>query len=83
MDAGEEFGDMERRAGLFEYVECHIDLGQTFLEVRARAGSVGRALTKAANRAQLCIQRSFVYGEQKIFEVIVHGGLLSMGSRVE
>jgi hypothetical protein len=79
MDAGEQFGDMERGAGFLKYVIGHINLRPTFL---GREGSgTGVALAKAADGAELSIERCFKYGEDGIFEIVVHEGLLSMGLR--
>jgi hypothetical protein len=35
-------------------------------------------MAKAADGAELSIERSFKYGEDRILEIIRHGGLLSM-----
>jgi hypothetical protein len=66
-------------AGLLEYVEGHIHLRQTF--AAARLGGWLRALAKAADGAELGLQGGFENSEDHILEVIVHGGLLSMGLR--
>jgi hypothetical protein len=36
------------------------------------------ALAKAADGTELSIERCFEYGENRILEIIRHGGLLSM-----
>ena len=51
---------MERGAGLFEYVESHIHLRQTFMA--ARLGSGGFGVAEAADSAELGVQRGFKYG---------------------
>jgi len=76
MDAIQQLGDVERRAGLFKYVIGHVNLRQTFT---ARGARRWLALAEATNSAQLGLQRGFKYGKYGIFEVVTHGGLLSMG----
>jgi hypothetical protein len=63
--------------GLFEYVEGHVDLRQSF--ATSRLGGWRRALAKAADGAELGLQGGFEYSEDHILEVIGHGGLLNMG----
>ena len=67
---------MQRGAGLFEYVEGHIYLRQTF--AAAGRGGIRLALPESSDSAQLRFQRSFKRAENQILEVIVQGGLLSM-----
>jgi len=66
-------------AGFFEYVECHINLRQTFL--MARTGRDGLAFAETADGAELCFQRGFKDTQNEVSSFVVHGGLLSMGSR--
>jgi len=75
LDADEEFGDVERGAGLLEYVIGHVNLRQTFITDGAGRARVSPA--EAADGAELGIQRCFEYGQDGFFEVVVHGGLLS------
>src|ERR1035437_5763788 len=78
LNACEQFGDMQRGASFLEYVIGHVNLRPTF----SGAGCGGRfALAKAADGAELSIERSFKVGEDRILEIIRHGGLLSMDQR--
>jgi hypothetical protein len=79
LDAVQDLGDVERSTRLLEYVESHVHLRQTFEP--APMGGHGFSLAKAADRAELCFQRGFKDTEDEIFGFIVHGGLLSIGSR--
>src|ERR1700733_7990549 len=63
-------------SGPLEYVEGHVHLRQTL--ARARRGGGWLALTKAADRAELCLQRGFKYSKDEILDFIVHGGLRSI-----
>ena len=47
VDAIEDVGDVQGDAGFFEYVECHINLRQTFL--MARTGRDGLAFAETAD----------------------------------
>jgi hypothetical protein len=76
VDAGQELRDMQGGVGSLEYVVCHVNLGQTL--TTPRRGGLGRATAEAANGAELSIERGFKYGKDRIFEIIGHGGLLSL-----
>jgi hypothetical protein len=76
MDAVQELGDMEGRAGLLEYVIGHVNLRPTFHT--SRLGRVLFPLAEAADGAELSFERGFKYGENGILEIVIHGGLLSM-----
>jgi hypothetical protein len=77
VDTLQQIGNMEGRASLLEYVKCHVNLRQTF--ITSGKGGIWAALAEAANSAELGLQRSFKYGEDGFPEIVVHGGLLSMG----
>jgi hypothetical protein len=76
MDTVQELGDMERGAGLLEYVIGHINLRPTFNA--GRLGGIRIPQAEAADGAELSFERGFKYGKNGILEFIVHGGLLSM-----
>jgi hypothetical protein len=76
VDTVEELGDVEGGAGLFEYVISHVNLRQTFSARRLGGSRV--SLAEAADGAELSVERGFKYGQNGIFEIIVHGGHLSM-----
>src|SRR5207302_9406516 len=80
VDAGEEVGDVEWGAGLLKYVESHVYLRQTLSLTRLGRGR--SRLTEAADRAELGLQRGLKHGENHIFHVIIHGGLLSQRLRI-
>jgi hypothetical protein len=79
VDPVEELGDVEGGAGLFEYVIGHVNLRQTFSG--RRFGGRRVSLAEAADSTELSVERGFEYGQNGIFEIIVHGGLLSMAQR--
>jgi hypothetical protein len=71
LNASEQFGDMQRGASLLEYVIGHVNLRPTF----SWAECGGRfAMAKAADGAELSIERCFEYRENRILEIIRHGG---------
>jgi hypothetical protein len=76
-DAVEEFGYVERRWGLLEYVIGHINLRQTYFAGRTDHARV--SVAEASDGAELGVQRCFKYGEDGFLKIVVHGGLLSMG----
>jgi hypothetical protein len=73
VDAGEQVGDVQGGAGLLEYVESHVNLGQTFL-ARRTGGGCG-SVAEAADGAQLGVEGGFKSGKDYILEVIIHGKL--------
>jgi hypothetical protein len=77
VDAVQQGGDVERGPGLLEYVIGHVNLRQTSATGRPRCRCV--SLAEPADGAQLGLQRGFKYGQEGILEIVVHGGLLSMG----
>jgi len=76
-DALQEIGDVEGRAGLLEYVKCHVNLRQTF--TARGTGGIRLPAAEAADSAELGLQRGLKYGKDRFLEIVVHGGLLSMG----
>jgi hypothetical protein len=60
-DAGEQLGDMQGGTGFVEYVESHVNLGQTFLARRTGGGR--GSVAEAADGAQLGVERSLNNGE--------------------
>jgi hypothetical protein len=60
LDAGQQLGDVEGGTGLLEYVECHVNLGQTVS--LAWGGGFGLAVAKSADGAKLSVQRGFECG---------------------
>jgi len=65
LDANQEFGDMQRGAGLFEHVIGHVYLRPTF--PGSGAGSLRVSLPEAADGAELGVQRCFKYGKNGFF----------------
>jgi hypothetical protein len=76
-DAVEEFGDVERRWGLLEYVIGHINLRQTSFAGRTDHARV--SVAEASDGAELGVQRCFKYGKDGFLKIVVHGEPLSMG----